>query len=262
MEATQTINYNNLRQIDVSAQIEKKQNLSYLSWAWAVDLLLQQDHAATWEYKEPQRWGDTVMVFCTVHAFGVSRTAQLPVMNHRNQAVPNPDAFQVNTAMQRCLAKAIALHGIGLYIYAGEDLPPDAEAAPANPLDAIAPKAQPAPPPEVPKQAEQRIDKEDATGGSGQGSGEVWPLMVPGKDDPTSTHPDHEAWSLAYEDMADRVSRSGKTPARERMTKLRELKEANQRQLDKMDPIHRIQLSASYQKRLKALGAASVEVAA
>jgi hypothetical protein len=52
-------------------------------------------------------------------------TAQLPVMNHRNQAIQNPDAFAVNTAMQRCLAKAIALHGIGLYIYAGEDLPVD-----------------------------------------------------------------------------------------------------------------------------------------
>jgi hypothetical protein len=45
------------------------------------------------------------------------------VMDYRNKAIPNPDAFAVNTAMQRCLAKAIALHGIGLYIYAGEDLP-------------------------------------------------------------------------------------------------------------------------------------------
>jgi hypothetical protein len=44
-------------------------------------------------------------------------------MDFRNQAIPNPNAYQVNTAMQRCLAKAISLHGIGLYIYAGEDLP-------------------------------------------------------------------------------------------------------------------------------------------
>jgi hypothetical protein len=50
-------------------------------------------------------------------------TAQLPVMDYRNKAIPNPDAFAVNTAMQRALAKAIALHGIGLYIYAGEDIP-------------------------------------------------------------------------------------------------------------------------------------------
>jgi hypothetical protein len=44
-------------------------------------------------------------------------------MNFRNQAISNPNAYDVNTAMQRCLAKAISLHGIGLYIYAGEDLP-------------------------------------------------------------------------------------------------------------------------------------------
>jgi len=50
-------------------------------------------------------------------------TAQLPVLNAQNKAIANPDAFAVNTAMQRCLAKAIALHGIGLYIYAGEDIP-------------------------------------------------------------------------------------------------------------------------------------------
>jgi len=72
---------------------------------------------------EPKRFGESMMVFCKVTAFGKSRTAQLPVMDFRNQAIPNPNAYQVNTAMQRCLAKAISLHGIGLYIYAGEDLP-------------------------------------------------------------------------------------------------------------------------------------------
>lgn len=116
-------NYEKLAAIDVGSHIEKKNNLSYLSWAWAVDQLLRCDHSATWEYKEPVKFGETMMVFCTVTAFGKSMTSQLPVMNHRNQAIPNPDAFQVNTAMQRCLAKAIALHGLGLYIYAGEDLP-------------------------------------------------------------------------------------------------------------------------------------------
>jgi hypothetical protein len=115
--------FNELRKIDVTEKIEKKNGLSYLSWAWAVDTLLQHDPTATWEYKPYQTWNDTVMVFCEVKAFGVSRTAQLPVMDHRNKAISNPDAFQVNTAMQRCLAKAIGLHGIGLHIYAGEDYP-------------------------------------------------------------------------------------------------------------------------------------------
>jgi hypothetical protein len=120
--------YKELRLLNVNDKTEKKGNLTYLSWAWAVDQLLQSDPSATWEY----RWisdrpycliGETAMIFCTVKAFGVERTAQLPIMDHKNKPIPNPDSFAVNTAMQRCLAKAIALHGIGLYIYAGEDLP-------------------------------------------------------------------------------------------------------------------------------------------
>ena len=120
--------YKDLRQINVSQHIEKKNGLSYLSWSWALDQLLQLDDGATWEYLEPKQFGESMMVFCKVTAFGKSRTAQLPVMDFRNQAIPNPNAYQVNTAMQRCLAKAISLHGIGLYIYAGEDLPIPTEA--------------------------------------------------------------------------------------------------------------------------------------
>ena len=116
-------NFVKLASIDVGKHIEKKNGLSYLSWAWAVDQLLRRDPLATWEYKEPVRWGETVMVFCTVTAFGKPMTAQLPVMDHRNKAIPNPDAFAVNNAMQRCLAKAIALHGLALYIYQGDDIP-------------------------------------------------------------------------------------------------------------------------------------------
>ncbi len=117
--------YSEIAAINVNEKIEKKGNLSYLSWAWAVDQLLRLDQSATWEYKDPVYFAETMMVFCTVTAFGKSMTAQLPVMDHRNKAIQNPDAFAVNTAMQRCLAKAIALHGLGLYIYNGEDLPPD-----------------------------------------------------------------------------------------------------------------------------------------
>jgi Protein of unknown function (DUF1071) len=115
--------YAQIRKINLNTHIEKKNGLSYLSWAWAVDQLLMLDSEASWEYGEPRRFGKTLMVFCTVTAFGKRRTAQLPVMDFYNRAISNPDAYQVNTAMQRCLAKAISLHGIGLYIYAGEDLP-------------------------------------------------------------------------------------------------------------------------------------------
>jgi len=129
--------FNELRKINVNEKIEKKNGLSYLSWAWAVDTLLQHDPNATWEYKPHQTWNDTVMVFCEVKAFGVSRTAQLPVMDHRNKAISNPDAFAVNTAMQRCLAKAIALHGLGLYIYSGEDLPEETKEDPTDHLKIV-----------------------------------------------------------------------------------------------------------------------------
>jgi hypothetical protein len=131
--------YKELRQINVSQHIEKKNGLSYLSWSWALDQLLQLDNDAAWEYLEPKKFGESLMVFCKVTAFGKSRTAQLPVMDFRNRAILNPNAYEVNTAMQRCLAKAISLHGIGLYIYAGEDLPlRDQDVVKDNPLMLIA----------------------------------------------------------------------------------------------------------------------------
>jgi len=117
------MNYSEIRKVNVNEHIEQKNGLNYLSWAWAVDQLLQLDSTATWSYGEPVKFGETLMVFCTVEAFGKKMTAQLPVMDYRNKAIANPDAMSVNTAMQRCLAKAIALHGLGLYIYTGEDLP-------------------------------------------------------------------------------------------------------------------------------------------
>jgi hypothetical protein len=120
------MNYAEIRKVNVNEHIEQKNGLNYLSWAWAVDQLLQLDSTATWSYGEPVKFGETLMVFCTVEAFGKKMTAQLPVMDYRNKAIANPDAMSVNTAMQRCLAKAIALHGLGLYIYTGEDLPEEA----------------------------------------------------------------------------------------------------------------------------------------
>lgn len=127
-----TNNFARLASIDVSEHIEKKQNLSYLSWAWAVDRLMREDPAANWVFHEPQMFGQTMMVSCTVTAFGKPMTMQLPVMDHRNKAIANPDAFEVNKNMMRCLVKAIALHGLGLYIYAGEDLPADESAKQAK----------------------------------------------------------------------------------------------------------------------------------
>jgi hypothetical protein len=67
-------------------------------------------------------------------------------MDYRNKAIPNPDAFAVNTAMQRCLAKAIALHGLGLSLYVGEDLwdDVDTESAPTADIAEIRASKSPA----------------------------------------------------------------------------------------------------------------------
>lgn len=115
--------YTELRSINVNEHTEKKGNLIYLSWTWAVDKLLENDPMAEWFFHEPISYGETIMVQCTVKAFGKSMTMHLPVMDNKNQAVKNPDSRKVSDAMMRCLAKTIACFGIGLYVYAGEDLP-------------------------------------------------------------------------------------------------------------------------------------------
>lgn len=121
-----------LLKINVNEHTEKKNGLTYLSWAWAWAEVLKIDPLATWvpthfNPSNPTPFlslpDGSMMVGVRVRIKGVERECLLPVMNHRNQAIKNPDAFAVNTAMMRCLAKAIAMHGLGLYIYAGEDLP-------------------------------------------------------------------------------------------------------------------------------------------
>ena len=117
-------NFKEIAKTDVSKLIEKKGKFNYLSWSHSCTELLKYDNLATWEYKEPLTLPDgSMMVFCTVKAFGKEMTAQLPVLDFNNKAIKNPNTMQLNTAMQRCLAKGIALYGLGLYIYQGEDLP-------------------------------------------------------------------------------------------------------------------------------------------
>ena len=127
-----------LLKINVNDHLEKKGNLSYLSWAWAWAEVLKIDPAASWVAHE---WADrpamflpdgSAMVKVSVTVKNDTKLCVLPVMDNRNRAIQNPDAFAVNTAIMRGLAKAIAMHGLGLYIYAGEDLP-EAEKKEPNP---------------------------------------------------------------------------------------------------------------------------------
>ena len=121
-----------LSKIDVSEHTEKKGNYTYLSWAWAVKVLLEEFPKAVWQIhtfvdngtESPyMRTNAGCFVQVSVEIDKVIRTQIHPVLDHMNKTVDEPNAFQVNTSIQRCLAKAIALHGLGLYIYAGEDLP-------------------------------------------------------------------------------------------------------------------------------------------
>lgn len=122
-----------LLKIDVSGFTEKKNGLTYLSWAHAWAEALKADPAANFHVESFQQADGTTMPYMDVHGtgmvwvrvtmFGKPITCFLPIMDHRNKPISDPDAFQVNTAIMRCLTKALAFHGLGLNIYAGEDLP-------------------------------------------------------------------------------------------------------------------------------------------
>lgn len=143
----------NLLKLNVQDHVEKKNGLTYLSWAWAWAEALKADPTATFHVDTFQRAdgttipymdiNGTAMVWVRTTLFSKEMTCMLPVMDHRNKPIQNPDAFQVNTAIMRCLTKCLAMHGLGLYIYAGEDLPEDDGVVPA-------PKPKAEKPPEKP----------------------------------------------------------------------------------------------------------------
>ena len=106
--------------------------LKYLSWAWAWGILMENFPESGYEIHQDKILPDgSVMVSVTLTIKDgdeqFSRFMWLPVMNHLNKAIINPDAMDINKATMRCLAKAIAMCGLGHYIYAGEDLPVDDE---------------------------------------------------------------------------------------------------------------------------------------
>ena len=124
-----------LSKIDVSEHTEKKMNLTYLSWAWAWGVLMEHYPGAIYSFYEDENHvpfvsmpDGTCEVRCKVFIGDMVREMWLPIMNHKNQPVINPNSFQVNTAKMRCLTKCLGMWGLGHYIYSGEDLPQGAEA--------------------------------------------------------------------------------------------------------------------------------------
>lgn len=137
-----------LLKLNVNEHTEKKNGLTYLSWAWAWAEALKADPAANFEVQQfdGKPYIDvngTAMVVVAVRIQGIVRTCQLPVMNSSNQPISiegrkfkdkygnekieKLDSFNLNTAIMRCMTKCLSLFGLGLYIYAGEDLPEVAE---------------------------------------------------------------------------------------------------------------------------------------
>lgn len=119
-----------LSSIDCANHIEKKGNLSYLSWAWAWKTLLDHYPDSTFEFEKTESGSEfwpladgSGEVRCSLTVDNLTRTCWLPVMDYRNKAIENPNARDLNDAKMRCLVKTIALFGLGLYIYAGEDIP-------------------------------------------------------------------------------------------------------------------------------------------
>lgn len=136
--------FRRLFQIDVSNYIEKKGQFNYLSWPFAVAQLRLADPDASWEVKRfeglPYLVTDLgVFVEVAVTVAGVTLSQIHPCLDAKNRPIMAPTSFDINTSIQRCLVKAIALHGLGLSIYAGEDLPliDSGEDAPAQPKPII-----------------------------------------------------------------------------------------------------------------------------
>ena len=113
-----------LSAIDCSAKVEQKGKLTYLSWAWAWQTLMEHYPESTYEYAEPLCiTNDTVEVNVALTVEGITHAMWLPVMDNRNKSIVNPTTRDISDARMRCLVKCIAMFGLGIYIYAGEDLP-------------------------------------------------------------------------------------------------------------------------------------------
>lgn len=143
--------FNALNAVDVGNNVEKKNGLSYLSWAWAwaeikkrypMSYYTVYENAQGLNYHTDGKtcWVKTGMTLVDGEE-QLEHIEYLPVMDNRNKSIPlnQVTSFDVNKAIQRSLTKACARHGLGLYIYAGEDMPEDAQSEEAPKVKA--PKA-------------------------------------------------------------------------------------------------------------------------
>lgn len=151
--------FEQIRSINVSNKIEKKKDLSYLSWSWAWDEFKQACPDATYEIVKDANgipYFETkagVMCYTKVTTGGITHEMWLPVMDGANKPMKAEaytyktkfgektcdafDMFDVNKTLMRCLTKNLAMFGLGLYIYSGEDLPTDSNADTESKTEAL-----------------------------------------------------------------------------------------------------------------------------
>lgn len=141
--------FETLNAINVNEHTEKKNNLTYLSWAWAWAEVKKRYPAANYVVYErdtengPVNYftdGKTCWVKTGVTIDGLEHIEELPVMDFKNRSIPLEavNSMDVNKTIQRSLTKACARHGLGLYIYAGEDLPEEDDDAKASVSELVA----------------------------------------------------------------------------------------------------------------------------
>ena len=143
MEENKKSVYGVLSAINVSEYTEKKNGLTYLSWAWAWAKVKENFPQATYKIYERENGciyfddGRTAWVKTGVEIEGLEYIEYLPIMDFKNQSIPleKITSFDVNKAIQRSLTKAVARHGLGLYVYAGEDLPEEEKKETLNKYD-------------------------------------------------------------------------------------------------------------------------------
>ena len=135
------LNFENVYSIDVSKKTEKKNGLTYLTWASAWAEFKKVYPNATYKIKRfennlPYVWDEKTgyMVFTEVTVDDLTHEMWLPVMDHRNKTLIDAGMTDINKTIMRCLTKNLAMFGLGLYIYEGEDLP-EGEEQPKEPLD-------------------------------------------------------------------------------------------------------------------------------
>ena len=149
-----------LSAIDCNEHTDKKNGLTYLSWAWAWGIVMDKYPYAQYEMLDNEVLSDdSVIVWCEVTIGHLKRKMWLAVMDYKNQPVKNPSSTQVSNSRMRCLTKCLSMYGLGHYIYAGEDIPQETSKTPAPAVNEPAVQE-----PVVEKKSEAATDGENTFG--------------------------------------------------------------------------------------------------